>query len=105
MEILSINKFRKLCIKSAFKNFYFSQDYQPGGDMQDMKLFAEFDKLIVVLNPNRICLKNKFGTLCFGRVKFVIHFDSETQHKDTFGIVCGNFNNDEENITYVIGAF
>lgn len=104
MKTLSVNEFKRLCSQVPFKSFGFCHDRQVGGMVRDMKLSSRYNEIIIMLNPNRICLKNEYGTLTFGRVKFVIKFDSENGHDDVFGIVCGNINNNKENTTYIIST-
>lgn len=102
MKVLTITEFQKYCKKVAPVSFIYDTNNQINGVRENLKMVSKYSDIIFLLNPNRICLKNDCGTLCFDRVKLIRFYDEEQMVGKVFSIICGNKNNSDFDISYTI---
>lgn len=98
---LSMTEFQKLCQKAEPVVFIYDTENQSNSS-NHIKVVQKYSEVIFMLNPNEICFKNEFGTLCFGRVKSIEHHDNSQMVGDVFSIICGNTYNSDEDVSYTI---
>lgn len=90
MKTISMLQFRKLCETAAPVVYSFDMANQKTADFESVQITTVFPQISMMFNPNRICLKNDFGTVCFNRVKSITYYDDAAAGGMVFGIVCGN---------------
>lgn len=90
MKTISMLQFRKLCEAAAPVVYSFDMANQKTADFESVQITTVFPQISMMFNPNRICLKNDFGTVCFNRVKSITYYDDAAAGGMLFGIVCGN---------------
>ena len=101
MRKISVTEFKKISDEITFAIFIFDSENQPTND-GIVKIVERYDEMVTMLNPNRICFKNKTGVLCLNQVKYILHHNDTDRYGHVFSIVCGNLNDDDNNKTYVI---
>lgn len=103
MKNISMLKFRKMCEDAAPSVYSFDIRNQQSSDLfQSIELTSVFTDMSMMFNPNRICLRNSSGTICFNRVKSVNYYDESHAFGMVFGIVCGSGLNDGQDVIYKI---
>ena len=103
MQIISMLKFKKICENAYPIEFSFSICNQQTQELRSIELTSTYQKMSIMFNPNRICLKNESGTICFNRVKEIKYYDESQAFGMVFGIVCGNgLSNDGETVYKII---
>lgn len=90
MQTISMLQLRKMCEAVAPVVYSFDMANQKTADFSSVQMTAVFPTITMMFNPNRICLKNESGTICFNRVKSITHYDDAATCGMLFGIVCGN---------------
>ena len=90
MQTISMLQFRKMCEAAAPVGYSFDMSNQKTTDFESVQMTTVFPQISMMFNPNRICLKNDFGTICFNRVKSITYYDDAAACGMLFGIVCGN---------------
>lgn len=104
MKTLTMTDFRKLCQQISPATFIFDTGNQSGNADANVKMVSRYSDVVFMLNPNRICLKNECGTLCFDRVKSVRYFDDKPTVGAIFDIICGDSSGDSSYVSYTIVA-
>ena len=104
MNILTMTDFKKLCQQIAPVTFIFDTQNQPGGTNANLKVVSHYSDVAFMLSPNRICLKNEYGTLCFDRVKAIRYFDDKPITGAVFNIICGSSIGSSSHTSYTIIA-
>lgn len=101
MEELSMSEFRNLCQNLSPSTYVFDTSKQNTTLFHYSDIISEYTDVIFMLNPNRICFKNSNGTLCFNRVKEIIH-SKNCDSTDVFRIVCENDFQNSTDFSYTI---
>ena len=105
MVNLSVREFKEVCDTLSSKQFIFSSENQPWhkvGHTINVKL--TFTIMLIALNPNAICFKNKDGCLCLDRVKRIILSDAKSILGSVFTVICGDCGSDTNDVAYTIIA-
>lgn len=91
MKKFMLKDFRNFCsTKLIGYTFLFSQDNQAWETIENtMRLELCFDQVVTIMNPNMILFKNKFDSVRFDRVKYVIINSVEEMGDFVINIVCG----------------
>lgn len=100
MKKLSVIEFQRVCQQIAPATFIFDTENQSGN--ANVKMVSRYSDVVFMLNPNRICLKNECGTLCFDRVNVVRYFDDKPTVGAIFDIVCGDSDDSSSHTSYTI---
>lgn len=103
MQRLSMMKFKRMCEAASPLEFSFSICNQ-AQKLRSIELTSTYQEMLMMFNPNRICLKGKTGTICFNRVKEVDYYDESQAFGMVFGIVCGNGLSEDGETVYKIIA-
>lgn len=90
MQKISMLQFRKMCEEAAPVIYSFDLRNQQSSEFQSIELTSVYPDMSMMFNPNRICLRNSSGTICFNRVKSINYYDDSHAFGMVFGIVCGN---------------
>lgn len=88
MKKLSITEFRRICLEMAPAIFIFDTGNQTGSVNTDIAIVSRYYDVVVMLNPNRICMINDSGTLCFDGVRYILSYDDNESVATAFTIVC-----------------
>lgn len=100
---LSVTEFQRVCEQIAPVTFIFDTENQ--SDNTRLKMVSRYSDMIFMLSPNRICLKNNYGTLCFDRVSSIRYFDDRPSIGAVFDIICESyFEGNSTPISYTIIA-
>lgn len=102
MQRLSMLRFKRMCEDASPVEFSFSICNQPVQEFHSVELTSTYPEMSMMFNPNRICLRNEAGTICFNRVKAVNYYDESQAFGMVFGIVCGNGLDDGGEVVYKI---
>ena len=102
MQNISMLKFKKMCEEHGPSVFSFDLRNQNSCLFQSIELTSVFTEMSMMFNPNRICLKNNSGTICFNRVKSINYYDESQAFGMVFGIVCGNGLVKSDDVVYKI---
>lgn len=101
MQNISVLKFKKMCEVNGPSIYSFDLENQSAA-YQSLELSSTYREMSVMFNPNRICLKNNSGTICFNRVKSINYYDESKSFGMVFGIVCGGGLADDNDVVYKI---
>ena len=104
MKDLTLTGFQKICNDLAPVKFVYDTDNQIGGKTSDLKIISFFTKAIVSLAPNCICFQGDGGILRLDRVKAIRICEGVGIPDIIFCIDCGNLNDNNDDITYVVTA-
>lgn len=105
MKNLSVREFKDLCSSLSPQQFIFSTENQSWNDTKySVKMKKTFTRMLVALSPNAICFKNQDDYMCFDRVKFVKVCKEKSILGMIFTIVCGELNNNSNDISYTLIA-
>ena len=102
MKNISMLKFKKMCEEYGPSIFSFDIQNQDSCFLQSIELTSVFTEMSMMFNPNRICLKNNSGTICFNRVKSINYYDESQAFGMVFGIVCDNGLINSDDVVYKI---
>lgn len=72
-ENLDLYSFQRWCIKSPVIKFYYAEKFQAKEEFRYDKLDMLFTSIEFMYAPNRVCLKNPYGTFTINDVKAVKH--------------------------------
>lgn len=102
---VSIKEFKEYCEDHKPNCISFLTENQRWYRVADpCEIKMSFSIILILENPNLICLKSADGTLLFNQVKF-IEIDTESSMLGTvFTIFCGDFNTGRYDITYTLVA-
>lgn len=102
MQNISMLKFKKMCEDASPSIYSFDLQNQASIHLQSIELVSVFTEISMMFNPNRICLRNNSGTICFNRVKSINYYDESQAFGMVFGIVCGNGPGGGDDVVYKI---
>lgn len=90
MELLSMIQFRKYCNEHTGNIFIYDSRNdisRTKGCSCGVSHVGCYDNVVIMLNPNRICFKNKYTTVAFDCVERIL---LECGVYDTIYIICKN---------------
>ena len=96
MKSLSVSQFSKFASSLGNAQYEYEMSSQPGFDSYSpLRSRLVFKKVLVMLNPNSICLSGESGTLIFERVKKVTVCPEIFNKSIKINIICGNRADDQ----------
>lgn len=102
---LSVREFKDTCDSLSPSRFIFSSENQSWSKTDHMVNFSiTFPIMLIAFNPNTICFKNSTDYLCLERVKYIQREKEKSALGTVFTVVCGNFNNSLNDMSYTIIA-
>ena len=105
MANLSVREFKEVCDTLPSKQFIFSSENQPWSRVgHTISVKLTFTIMMIALNPDAICFKNKDDYLCLERVKGVILSDVKSILGHVFTIICGDSNSNANDVAYTVIA-
>lgn len=96
MELFSMTQFKKYCDKHAGATFTYDSrndvsrigtNFHYAADSYKVSHIGYYDNVIIMLNPNRVCFKNKYAAVIFDCVEKIL---LESGAFDTIHIICKN---------------
>ena len=105
MKVVSLGDFVRQCRKCTPVVFEFDSGEQlsPEND-SPARVVSRYSGISYMLNPNRLCLKNESGSICFNCVEEIRYEESDTDAGCILSIVCSSYNNIGKTISYTVLA-
>lgn len=105
MQKLSLREFKNTCDSLSFNKFTFFSENQSWDKVgHTIKVKMTFKIALIAFNPNIICFKDADNYLCLNRVKCIKMKEENSMIGRVFTIVCGDFSNADNDISYTIIA-
>lgn len=105
MVKLSVREFEKLCDVLSPREFVFFSENQSWNMMEHtLKVKLTFKIMLIAFNPNTICFKNHTDFLRLDRVKCVKMMSDTSMLGSIFTIICGDSNDNINDVAYTIIA-
>lgn len=105
MQNLSVREFKNMCDTLSPKQFIFLSENQPWNKVEHtIKVKLTFKIMLIAFNPNAICFKNSDDFICLDRVKRIKMSDEKSMLGTIFTIICGDLNNNFNDVSYTIIA-
>ena len=105
MKNLSVREFKKVCDALSPKQFIFYSENQSWDKVEHtIKVKLTFTIMLIAFNPNAICFKNKDDFFHMDGVKSIKMSDEKSILGAVFTIICGDLDNDSNDVAYTIIA-
>lgn len=103
MKKMSLKDFSDYVLDGLEHEYTYSTDNQQKCNTPISMMFSlSFNQILITYLPNVICLKNTTGCLLLKKVKYIIQNNKKLDSCKIFNIVCGDRNNDENDVVHTL---
>lgn len=104
MRQISLTEFSKIIQEVGIQSIIFDSLNQSSCILSDVSICGEFNRAVIVYNPNRIFFSNAQScSICFNRVRSIIDYEIEADSNSAeYGIICRGNADNHGNVIYRI---